>query len=150
MLRGILRFGVHMFRTIIMILIGSIILFVGYMGSQPMQVSDGPVGMTFFEFMSERIDAAKTVEPARCGWGMISSLAVLGPVYATVYTEVSIHPDGFLAGVTAADENIPIGVAGSAWYEVPAIWWHTLERLSWEMLGEQAVFGCELEAVQLN
>jgi hypothetical protein len=51
--------------------------------------------MTYFEFIADRIDAAKTVEPSRCGWGMMLSLAVLGPIYSFVYTEVGIHPDGF-------------------------------------------------------
>jgi len=44
-----------------------------------MQVPEAPKGMTFFEFVADRIDAAKTVEPSRCGWGMMLSLATLGP-----------------------------------------------------------------------
>ena len=64
------------------------------------------------------------------------SLAVLRPFYATVYTIVGIHPDGRLARMTATDPGITKGVEGALWYEVPVIWWRTLERLSWTMLGE--------------
>jgi hypothetical protein len=52
--------------------------------------------MTYVEFIQDRLEAAKTVEPSRCGWGMMLSLAALGPIYSVVYTEVAIHPGGFL------------------------------------------------------
>lgn len=68
-----------------------------------------PKGMTYFEFMSDRIDAAKTVKPSQCGRGMILSLAALGPIYSAVYSEVGIHPDGILVRGTAPDPDIPKG-----------------------------------------
>ena len=112
-----------------------------------MQVPEAPKGMTYFEFVADRIDAAKTVEPSRCGWGMMLSLATLGPIYSIVYTEVGIHPDGALARGTAPDPDIPEDVAGAQWYEIPGIWWNTVEKLSWTMVGKPAKFGCKLRAV---
>jgi hypothetical protein len=134
-------------KIAIVLTISSCILFVAYKGNQPMQVPQAPNGMTFFQFIADRIDAAKTVKPTRCGWGMMLSLAVLGPVYSFVYTEVGIHPDGFLARGTASDPDIPKDVAGVKWYDIPGIWWKTVERLSWTMLGKPAAHGCKFRAV---
>jgi hypothetical protein len=61
--------------------------FVVYKGSQPMSVPQAPKGMTYFEFIQDRVEAAKVVKPARCGWGMFLSLAALGPIYSVVYTD---------------------------------------------------------------
>jgi len=135
-------------KTAVILAICSSILFVAYKGNQPMQVPEAPKGMTYFEFIADRIDAANTVEPSRCGWGMMLSLATLGPIYSFVYTEVGIHPDGALARGTAPDPDIPKDVVGAQWYEVPGIWWNTVERLSWTMVGKQATYGCKFRPVQ--
>lgn len=140
----------HVIKTTVLLAICTSILFVAYKGNQPMQVPQAPQGMTYFEFIADRIDAAKTVEPGRCGWGMMLSLAVLGPVYSVVYTEIGIHPDGILARSAVPDPDIPGDVAGAAWYKVPGIWWHTVERLSWTMLGKPAAFGCQFRPVQVR
>lgn len=136
-------------KTVILLSICVSILFVVYKGNQPMQVAEAPKGMTYFEFIADRIDAAKTVQPSRCGWGMMASLAVLGPIYSVVYTEVGIHPDGILARGAAPDPDIPKDVAGAKWYEVPSIWWSTVERLSWTMVGKPAAYGCQFRPVQI-
>ena len=81
---------------------------------------------------------------------MMLSLVALGPIYSFVYTEVGIHPDGFLAQGTANDPDIPKDVAGAKWYEVPGIWWNTVERLSWTMVGKPAAYGCKFRTVQIN
>jgi hypothetical protein len=94
--------------TVILVCAG--LVFIGVKANQPMSVSDTPKGMTYFEFMQDRIEAAKTVEPSRCGWGMMLSLAVLGPIYSVVYTAVAINPEGTLAKFTASDPDIPKGV----------------------------------------
>ena len=73
------------------------LVFIGFKANQPMSVSDAPKGMTYIEFMQDRIEAAKTVEPSRCGWGMMLSLATLGPIYSVLYTAVAINPDSTLA-----------------------------------------------------
>ena len=130
----------------VLLLICTFILFVAYKGNQPMSVAEAPAGMTYFEFMQDRIEAAQEVEPARCGWGMMLSLAALGPVYSVVYTEVAIHPDGFLAGVTAPDPDIPKGADDAGWEVVPGIWWNVVERLSWTMLGSQKAYGCQFRS----
>jgi hypothetical protein len=132
----------------IVILICAGLVFIGYKANQPMTVPDSPEGMTYFEFMKDRIDAAKSVEPSRCGWGMMLSLAAIGPIYSVVYTTVAINPDSTLAKMTAHDPDIPTGVDGAKWYQVPGIWWGVVERLSWTMLGRPANFGCQFRAVR--
>lgn len=144
----ILKLLASVINTAIILAICSSILFVTYKGNQPMQVPQAPEGMSYFEFIADRMDAAKTVEPSRCGWGMMLSLAVLGPIYSVVYTEVGVHPDGILARGTAPDPDIPKNVAGANWYEVPGIWWNTVERLSWTMLGKPAAYGCQFRPVE--
>jgi hypothetical protein len=47
---------------------------------------------------------------SRCGWGLMLSLATLGPIYSVVYTVVAINPEGNLAKITASDPDIPKGV----------------------------------------
>lgn len=131
--------------TVILVCAG--LIFVGFKANQPMMVAGAPEGMTYVEFMKDRIDAAKTVEPSRCGWGMMLSLATLGPIYSVVYTVVAINPESTLAKMTASDPDIPKGVEGAKWYEVPGIWWNTVERLSWTMLGKPASVGCHFRAV---
>ncbi len=125
------------------------ILFIAYRGSQPMSVTQVPKGMTYFEFIADRMDAAKTVEPSRCGWGMMLSLAALGPIYSVVYTSVGVNPEGNLAKVTAPDPDIPKNAVGAKWYEIPDIWWQTVERLSWTMVGKPAAHGCKFRPVQI-
>jgi hypothetical protein len=122
------------------------LLFVVVKGNQPMSVPQVPKGMTYWEFLSDRLDAAKTVQPSRCGWGMFLSLGVLGPIYSVVYTDVAIHPNGFLAKVTAPDSDIPKGVANASWIETPGIWWNVVERMSWTMLAKQKP-GCQFRQV---
>lgn len=132
--------------TVILVCAG--LIFIGFKANQPMMVAGAPVGMTYVEFMKDRIDAAKTVEPSRCGWGMMLSLATLGPIYSVVYTVVAINPDSTLAKMTASDPDIPKDVDGAKWYEVTGIWWGVVERLSWTMLGKPASVGCQLRAVK--
>jgi hypothetical protein len=72
-----------LFLTLILLTALTGILFIAYRGNQPMQVPEAPKGMTYFKFMADRFDAAKTVNPSRCGTGMIGSLFALGPLYAT-------------------------------------------------------------------
>ena len=124
------------------------LVFIGFKANQPMSVSDAPKEMTYIEFMKDRIDAAKTVEPSRGGWGMILSLATLGPIYSVVYTVVAVNPDGTLAKMTASDPDIPKNVADAKWYDVPGIWWGVVERLSWTMLGKPANGGCQFRTVR--
>jgi len=94
------------------------------------------------------MDAAKTVKSSQCGWGMMLSLVVLGPIYSGVYTDVAIHPGGILQKDTAPDPDIPTGVAGAKWYEAPGIWWCVVERLSWTIQGKPYSYGCAFRPVK--
>ena len=137
------------FKNALLLLVIATILFIAHRGNQPMSVPQAPQGMTYFEFMADRIDAAKTVKPSTCGWGMMLSLAALGPIYSVVYTTVAVNPDSAMAKGTAPDPDIARDVAGAAWYEIPDIWWKTVERLSWTMLGKPAAYGCQFRPVQI-
>jgi hypothetical protein len=87
-----------------------------------MSIPQVPAGISYWEFMQDRLDAAKEVEPARCGTGKLVFFVAVTPFYSALYTYVGIHPDGFLAKVTMRDSNIPTGVADAGIAEVPAIW----------------------------
>jgi hypothetical protein len=134
----------------ILILVCVSLIFIGYKANQPMAVTEAPSNMTFVEFIQDRLDAAQTILPSQCGWGLMLSLAAFGPIYSVVYTSVAVNPDGQLAKMTAPDPDIPIGVAGAKWFEVPGIWWGVVERLSWTMLGKPAAYGCQFRAVREN
>ena len=130
MMSKLIIFIVKMFGKIVILMVCIGLVFVVYKANQSITVPDTPEGMTYVEFMKDRIDAAKTIEPSKCGWGMTLSLATLGPIYSVVYTAVAINPDSTLAKMTAPDPDIPQGVEGAKWYEVPGIWWSVVERLS--------------------
>ena len=134
-------------KAVLLLMICSTLLYIAYKGHQPMSVPQAPKGMTYFEFIGDRLDAAKTVKPVRCGWGMMLSLAMIGPIYSVVYTETAIHPDGLIARMTAPDSNIPKVVEAAEWYEVPGIWWNTVERLSWTMVGKPSRYGCKFRSI---
>lgn len=51
------------------------LIFIGYKANQPMSIAGAPKGMTYIEFIHDRLDAAQTVKPSRCSWGMMLSLA---------------------------------------------------------------------------
>jgi hypothetical protein len=147
----LLLFGWQLFGKIInLIIISSLFgstLFIWYRGNQPMSVIQAPKDLTYWEFMADRIDAAKMVQPTRCGWGMISSLLILGPIYSVLYTVTAVNPDGFIARITAPDLDIPKHVGGSGLYKIPGIWWSIVEHLSWTMLEGQHP-GCRFRPIE--
>jgi hypothetical protein len=148
MIGKVIVFIMKLLGKAVIMMICLVLVFIGYKANQPMTVPGTPEGMSYVAFMKDRIDAAKTVEPSRCGWGMMLSLATLGPIYSVVYTAVAINPDSTLAKMTASDPDIPKGVEGAKWYEIPGIWWGVVERLSWTMLGKPASTGCQFRAVR--
>lgn len=148
MIAGFFHFIWKVIWNSIVIIFCAGLVCIGFKANQPMSVTGTPEGMTYVQFIQDRIDAAKTVEPSRCGWGMMLSLAALGPIYSVVYTAVAINPESALAKMTASDPDIPKGVEGARWYEVPGIWWGVVERLSWTMLGKTASFGCQFRSVR--
>jgi hypothetical protein len=137
MLSNVTRFIFRSITLVVLIFLVSCAGFVGIRGKQPMSIPQAPAGITYWEFMQDRLDAAKEVEPARCGTGKLVFFAALTPFYSALYTHVGIHPDGFLAKVTMRDGNIPTGVAGADLTAVPGIWWETVERLSWSALARK-------------
>jgi hypothetical protein len=134
---NITRFIFRSITLIVVIFLVSCAGYVGIRGNRPMTVAQVPAGITYWEFIQDRLDAAKEVQPARCGTGKLTFFAVMTPFYSVLYTHVGIHPDSFLAKVTMHDGNIPTGVAGADLTEVPDIWWKTVERLSWSALARR-------------
>jgi hypothetical protein len=122
MIGGVIHLIWKGFVKAITVLVCISLIFIGYKANQPMTVAGAPKGMTYVQFIQDRLEAARTVQPARCGWGMMLSLKLLGPIYTVEYMWVAIHPDGFLAKVTAPDPDIPKGIAGASWYEIPGVW----------------------------
>jgi len=100
-----LRVIFKVIKNAFLLMVMATILFIAYRSNQPMNVPQAPQGMTYFEFMVDQIDAAKTLKPSQCGWRMMLSLAALGPIYSVVYTTVAVNPDSALATVTAPDPN---------------------------------------------
>jgi hypothetical protein len=141
----IARFCLH--KITLLIFVASLI-FCTYSGSQPMSVAEAPEGMTYFEFIQDRVDAAREVKPQRCGWGLMLVLGTFGPIYSVVYTSAGILPDGFLGRLAAPDPDIPTGVTDAPWYQVPEIWWNTVEHLSWTILADQGPHGCQFRPVK--
>ncbi|MEW6402841.1 MAG: hypothetical protein AB1649_13645, partial [Chloroflexota bacterium] len=76
-------------RTILaLILIAGLVFvaFAGYKGSQPMQ-QEGAHGMTYWQFMCERIGAIREL-PAKCQQMHFSGYLIAVPVYPLLYTLV--------------------------------------------------------------
>jgi len=109
MIAGFIHLVWKVMWNVVVVLVFAGLIFIGYKANQPMSVAGAPAGMTYIEFIQDRFDAAQTVKPSRCGWGMMLSLAALGPIYSVVYTDVAIRPGGFLDQVTAPDPDIPSG-----------------------------------------
>lgn len=135
-------------RKITFLTVVSCLTFCAFRGNQPMSVDSAPDGMTYFEFMNDRMEAARVVQPQRCGWGLFLVLGTLGPIYSVVYTSAGIHPDGILGRMAAPDPDIPTGVIDAPWYQIPEIWWKTVEHLSWTMLADQGPHGCHFRPVE--
>ncbi len=149
MLSNITRFIFRSITLIVLIFLVSCAGYVGIRGNQPMSISQVPVGMTYWEFIQDRLDAAKEVQPARCGTGKLTFFAIMTPFYSVLYTHVGIHPDSFLARVTMHDGNIPTGVAGVDLTQVPDIWWKTVERLSWSALARRTP-ACNFRPIEVH
>ena len=107
MIAGLIRLLAKIIWNAVVAFVCASLVFIGFKGNQPMAVAGVPKEMTYFEFIQDRLDAAKYVKPSQCGWGMILSLAVLGPAYSVIYTYVAIHPGGIFDKVTAPDQIFP-------------------------------------------
>ena len=112
-----------------LVLIAGLILvaFVAYKGSQPMQ-QDGADGMSYWQFMRERIGAIREL-PAKCQQMHFTGYLIAVPVYPVLYTYVGMFPDSFLARHTQPHPAIPEDVQLS---DAPATWWSLVETVSWD------------------
>lgn len=146
---GVIRFVFRFVSLGLLLMVLAAVSFIYFQGSQPMQVSQVPAGMTYWQFMADRLDAAQEVEPRRCGVGRLVTFVVLAPVYSVVYTNVGLHPGGFLDRVSQGDQNIPIGVENTPWYDVPVLWWNVLEKISWSMLARHTP-ACNFRPVEIT
>ena len=138
-----------MLRTVVVLVVITTLLYIAYRGTQPMSLPQVPAGISYWQFMRDRLEAANEVKPARCGIGMFSFLVLVGPFYSVLYTYVGIHPVSFLARVSQPDPSIPKGVSGSTWDQVPEIWWKVVEKISWTALAHPGP-GCRFRPVRLG
>lgn len=136
-------------RILIVLVVISVTIFIAYRGNQPMSLSTVPAGMTYWQFMEDRVEAAREIQPVRCGYGMFSFLILVGPFYSGLYTYVGMRPDSFLARVTQPDPGIPKDAAGASWYQTPEIWWKVVERISWSALARRGP-GCRFRAIHVE
>ena len=146
---GFIRLIFRLFSLGLILAILAAGCFIYLRANQPMQVPQVPAGMTYWQFMADRLDAAQEVEPSRCGIGRFVTFTLLAPVYSIVYTDIGIHPGGFLDRVSENDKNIPIGVEGTVWYAVPEVWWHVFEKISWSMLA-RSVPACNFRPIKFQ
>lgn len=121
--------GLLIRAILVIILIAGLIFiaFVGYKGSQPMQ-QDGADGMTYWQFMRERIGAIREL-PAKCQQMHFTGYVLAVPLYPVLYTYVGMFPDSFLAQHTQPHPAIPEDVQLT---DVPATWWSLVEIVSWD------------------
>ena len=112
-----------------LILIAGLIFvgFVAYKGSQPMQQA-GANGMSYWQFMSERIGAIREL-PAKCQQMHVSAYLLAVPLYPALYTFVGLFPDSFLARHTQPHPAIPKNVR---LIDAPNTWWSLVETVSWD------------------
>lgn len=115
MIAGLIHLVGKVIWNTVVVLVCASLVFIGYKANQPMTVAGAPKGMTYAEFMLDRLDAANTVKPSPWGLGMMLSLAAIDPINSVEYTSVGINPNGLQAKVTAQDSDIPKDVNGANW-----------------------------------
>ena len=113
--------------VVILIAVLVFVAFVGYKGSQPMQ-QDSANGMTYWQFMRERIGAILDL-PVKCQQMHFTGYLIAVPVYPVLYTYVGMFPDSFLARHTQPHPAIPKNVR---LIDAPNTWWSLVETVSWD------------------
>jgi len=130
MIRSVLSaLGIFIRLILALVLIAGVVFvaFVGYKGSQPMQLASAD-GMTYWQFVRERISAIREL-PAKCQQMHFTSFAIAVPLYPALYTYVGINPDSYIARHTQSDPSIPEDIS---WADAPDTWWRLVEDVSWE------------------
>jgi hypothetical protein len=130
MVHSLFSFLGTLFRLLlVLILIAGVIFvaFVGYKGMQPMP-QDGANGMTYWQFMRDRIGAIREL-PAKCQQMHFTGYLIAVPVYPVLYTYVGMFPDSFLARHTQPHPAIPQNVQLA---DAPNTWWSLVEIVSWD------------------
>jgi hypothetical protein len=89
---------------------------------------DGANGMTYWQFMSERISAIRELS-AKCQQMHFTGYLLAVPLYPALYTYVGLYPDSFLAQHTQPHPAIPKNVQLA---DAPNTWWSLVETVSWD------------------
>ena len=113
--------------ALVLIAVLALVAFVAYKGSQPME-QDGANGMTYWQFMRERIGAIREL-PAKCQQMHFTGYAIAVPFYPALYTFVGLFPDSYLARHTQPHPSIPKNVQLA---DAPDTWWSLVETVSWD------------------
>ena len=126
-------------------------VFIYQKGSQPMDVPRAspplPEGITYWQFMGDRIEAAQVVEPQRCGGFSFAFFLAITPIYSVVYTIAGMRPESAVGRGIQPDASIPHWAAGLPWKEAPGVWWWVIENISWSMLAREKP-GCNFQTIQ--
>ena len=144
-------FGMLIRLILALVLIAGLVFvaFVGYKGSQPMQ-QDGADGMTYWQFMGERIGAIREL-PAKCQQMHFTGYLIAVPIYPVLYTYVGMFPESFLAQHTQLHPAIPKNVQLA---DAPNTWWSLVETVSWDAWVTphvpQIMSECNLEPPEIN
>jgi hypothetical protein len=128
-------------------------VFIYQKGSQPMDVPRAspplPEGITYWQFMGDRIEAAQEVEPQRCGVSTFAFFIAITPVYSVVYTIAGMRPQSVVGRGIQPDASIPRWAVDLPWEEAPGVWWWVIENISWSMLAREGP-GCNFRAVMMG
>jgi hypothetical protein len=126
-------------------------IFIYQKGSQPMDVPRAspplPEGITYWQFMADRLDAAQVVEPQRCGMSTFAFFLTITPIYTVVYMIGGMRPESMVGRGIQPDASIPHWAAGLPWKEAPGVWWWVIENISWSMLAREKP-GCNFRTIQ--
>jgi hypothetical protein len=160
LMKGVFKLLTWLIQSLIrLVLAASLIVIAGlggyiyHKGSQPMDVLRAtpplPPGITYWQFMEDRIDAAQIVDPQRCGISAIAFFLAIAPVYSVIYSIGGMRPESIMGRAFQPDASIPYWAAGLSWGEAPNVWWWVVENISWAMLARQGL-GCNLRAVMIK
>jgi hypothetical protein len=153
LLASIVRTLIQFVLVITLLAMAGLGSYIHHKGNQPMDVPRAtpplPEGITYWEFMADRIEAAREVKPQRCGVSTFAFFLAITPFYSVVYTIGGMRPESAMGRGIQPDASIPRWAAGLPWEKTPDVWWWVVENLSWSMLARHGP-GCNFSPVMVT
>ncbi len=133
-------------KAALLLMLAGLITLAGYgvyRSNQPMVVPEAR-GITYRQFVAERLRAAKALDEAKAEYGkrracVVTDLVYLHPgifsVLAPQMTLAVLYPDSrfakaVIAGDSYAYRNLPVG-SEPVWHNVLPLYWEAVERETW-------------------